>query len=76
MEPSRRNLMIFDSGRRVRTFDTPRCPRHLAWAPDGASIAYCRSGGIDRIWLTDPPAATVVAESGPCSHGFAWQPEP
>ena len=71
-------IKIFDSDRREleRTLNTPRCPYHLAWAPDGGSIAYCRSGGIDRISLIGPPRATVVAETGRCSHGFAWQPEP
>jgi Tol biopolymer transport system component len=41
--PERGTIMVFEVQRGTveQTLNTPACPRLLAWAPDGASIAYC-----------------------------------
>lgn len=61
---------------RVRTLPTNVCSATVAWAPDGASIAYGhhQPQQIDRIWLADNRITTIVEETIAFANGFAWQP--
>jgi Tol biopolymer transport system component len=68
--------LVDPDGSQRRTLVSSVSPQHLAWSPDGSSIAYDSDGSGEGIWRIDLSTGTPVRLStDDPSHGVeSWQP--